>query len=167
MGLVAYDLRIRRLGLNGADFGPLRLGSPLRPALRIDHVQVDYSVVGLMRQHIDRVTVSGLSIHGTIHQGRLQLRGFELAPILERINQKAAQGSGTPHSSDPYTIGEVIINNAVAEFEHNHRSTRLPFEIIVGFHNDNNAIMQFSGRIFPSTSSNFHQRPVDDEQRPP
>jgi hypothetical protein len=148
-GFNAYGLHIRRLGLMGADVGPLRLGVPTRPGLTIDHVQIDYSINGLLRRHIDRIAISGLSVHGVIRNGRLQLRDFDPTPILDRLKQKPADPLTVPSRADSFTIGAVIINNAVAELTHNGQLLRLPFKAEMTTGSEDADTMLLSGRIFP------------------
>ena len=148
-GVTAYELNIRRLGLNGADLGPIRFGSSVNPALTIDNVQIDYGIRGLRRRHIDRIAISGLKIYLTVSNDRLLLREFELTPILERFREQKDDVPPPTAAGDPITIGDIIINNAAAEVEYNGRIIRLPFSTEIRHEKKDGGTLGISGRIFP------------------
>lgn len=61
-GFVAKEVRIRRIGLSGADAGPIRIEDAGRRSIAIAAVQIDYSLWGLLRKRIRGIVISGLRL---------------------------------------------------------------------------------------------------------
>ena len=62
-GWPGFRCEVRRIGLTGADLGPLALGGDSgRSALRCSSLQLSYSLWGLLNQTVEAVHVGGLSL---------------------------------------------------------------------------------------------------------
>ena len=72
-GLDGIDLKVRRVGLFGADLAQIRIGKTSEPGLFIDSVQIDYTPGDLMKKTIQAVTISGIELNLEYQDGRLKL----------------------------------------------------------------------------------------------
>lgn len=61
-GFEANEVRIRRIGLTGADVGPIRIEDADRRSIDITAVQIDYTLWGLLRKRIRGIVISGLRL---------------------------------------------------------------------------------------------------------
>ena len=76
-GLSPGEVRVRRMGLWGADLGPIRLDSRLAGALTLAAVQVDYTPWSLLCGRIDGVTLGGVGLVLESGPGGLSLAGWQ------------------------------------------------------------------------------------------
>jgi hypothetical protein len=60
--LEAQQVFVRRIGINGADLGPIMLGADGKPIIRIAAIQIDYSLLSLLRKRIKGIRIGGLRI---------------------------------------------------------------------------------------------------------
>jgi hypothetical protein len=61
-GLNAAQVRVRRIGFNGADLGPIRIEAGSGQSISIAGVQIDYSIWGVLRKRIRGIVISGVKI---------------------------------------------------------------------------------------------------------
>ena len=79
-GISDFAFKIRHIGISGADMGVLRIGPEQNPALTIRSAQIDYSLKGLYRQRIERMTLSGIELFGEFKDKKFSLRGIGSEP---------------------------------------------------------------------------------------
>ena len=127
-GIPELAIKVRNIGLFGADLGALRIGPDQNPALVIQSVQVDYSPQGLYRQRIDKITLSGIEVYGGIANGQFKLRGVDIEKIIAGTQ---LQDESTPVSNDTsplVSLGRLAIRNSRINIEYNDQYYRIPFE---------------------------------------
>lgn len=89
-GFEAKEVRIRRIGLDGADAGPIRIEEAGRRSIAIAAVQIDYSLWGLLRKRIQGIVISGLHLElATTSAGK----AADASPPRE---PRTASSHGTP-----------------------------------------------------------------------
>ncbi len=117
-----FSCTVRRVGISGADFEAIVLGNPEKPALRIDSLQLNYSLPGLFSRHVERLALEGVLVQGEWRDGRFVLAGFSK-------NKGAAKQSGESDFSLPGTIGQFTLNRGLLRSEVRGRIEQLPFRL--------------------------------------
>ncbi|MGD9010159.1 MAG: hypothetical protein PVG41_19705, partial [Desulfobacteraceae bacterium] len=64
-GLDATQVRVRRMGFNGADLGPIRIDAGSGQSISIAGIQIDYSIWGVLRKRIRGIVISGVKVELT------------------------------------------------------------------------------------------------------
>lgn len=130
-GLSDLAVHVRNIGFFSADLGTLRLGPREQPALVIRSIQVDYSPRSLYRKKIEKITLSGIELHGELAEGRLKLRGVDLEKILADAQRrpKTAPASGAP--SPPVILERLEVRNSQVTIGYHDQIHRIPFELDV------------------------------------
>jgi hypothetical protein len=59
-GIADFAIKVRHIGIYGADLGALRIGPEQKPALLIRSAQIDYTPRELYQKKIERMTLSGI-----------------------------------------------------------------------------------------------------------
>ncbi len=100
-GLEKVDLKIRRIGLSGADLEGFRLLDAKGGILSIDSIRADYAP-RLPRDNgevlrIENLTLSGAEIGLRWHDGKFELSGVD----LERLRQALARSGETQETAEP------------------------------------------------------------------
>lgn len=123
-----FSCTVRRVGISGADFETIVLGNPENPALRIDSLQLNYSLAGLFSRHVERLALEGVLVQGEWRDSHFILAGFSK-------DKGAAKQSGKSDFSLPGTIGQLIINKGLLRSEVRGRMEELPFRLAMGQEN--------------------------------
>lgn len=103
LGLDATELRIRRLGVTGADLEGFALTDPVGGKLAIDSIRVDYlpcwpDETGLCFT-VEGVTLSGIEAAVSVKDGAVSIRGFSLKKVLDSIRALTQRQSGRTAAS--------------------------------------------------------------------
>jgi hypothetical protein len=130
VGISEFTLNLRKLDLAGADLGPLHLGSRQNPALIIRSIQVDYSARELYQKKIKNIVASGVEIYAEFKNGRLGLRGFDLAEFFTRLEAARSKNKASGDRSLPSFPQRIEINSATLICEINEQTYRIPFEMV-------------------------------------
>ena len=109
--------------------GTLRIGSPEKPAIVISSVQVDYSPRSLYQQKIEKITLSGVEIHGEWANGLFKLRGLDMEKIMAGAQQRPKAAPDSKDTSSPVMLARLEIRNSQAIIGYNAKIYRIPFEI--------------------------------------
>ncbi len=148
-GISEFTLNFRELDLDGADLGPLRLGSPQNPALLIRSIQVDYSARELYQKKIKKIVASGVELYAEFKNGQLGLRGFDLEKLLNRLDSKKKKEKNAEDQS-PLSFPERIeINNGTLVLILEETTYRLPFELVIVTEENATHILKAIARIYP------------------
>ena len=148
-GIPELTIKVRNIGLFGADLGALRIGPDQNPALVIQSVQVDYSPQGLYRQRIDKITLSGIELYGGMANGQLKLRGVDIEKI---ITDTQRQDESTPVSNDTtplISLGRLAIRNSRINIEYNDQYYRVPFELDIVPRDPEFNLLDGVARLYP------------------
>ncbi len=126
-GISDFAVSLRNIGFYGADLADLRIGAPDNPAIVIRSVQVDYSPRSLYQRKIDKITLSGIDLHGEVANGRFQLRGLDIEKIAaaQRPEKKTASAN-TP--APPVILARLQIRDSQIMIGYNDQFYRIPFE---------------------------------------
>ncbi len=117
-----FSCTVRRVGISGADLEAIVLGNPEKPALRIDSLQLNYSLSGLFSRHVERLALEGVLVQGEWRDGRFVLAGFSK-------DKGAAKQSGKSDFFLPGTIGQLILSNGLLRSGVRGRTEQLPFRL--------------------------------------
>jgi hypothetical protein len=115
LGIAHLDAEIRRADLSGLDLGEISLGPDA--GIRVEAVQADWSLTGLMRGRVDRVRVMGLHVLAREENGTWTVRG------LPRMEESEEAG----HAAIPQ-IGEFSVDGVV-ELDGDTLDLRAPFSL--------------------------------------
>lgn len=67
------SVRVRSFNINRLDLSGIRIGDNDNPALSIESVNCDYSLKGLLKRSIDRITISGLTVRAVVSEDGLKI----------------------------------------------------------------------------------------------
>lgn len=144
-GLTDVHCDIRRIGLDGADIGPLFIGSGQATTLEIDSVQIDYSLPELLSGEIRRVLISGVVLYCDIHHHRITPRGLDMETLLKST---AAPADAPPDRSLPVWIKALDIQKAALAGQWEDVPFRLPFALHIRL-SPNRYDMKSRLRLYP------------------
>ena len=123
-----FSCTVRRVGISGAELEAIVLGSPENPGLRIDSLQLNYSLRALFSRHVESLSVDGVLVQGKWQDGRFVLEGFSK-------KEGAAKQSGGSDFSLPGTIGQLGITGGLLRYGVRGRMENLPFSLHLGQEN--------------------------------
>jgi len=126
-----FSCTVRRVGISGVDLEAIVLGNPDKPALRIDSLQLNYSLPGLLSRHVECLALDGLQIQGEWRDGRFVLDGFPK-------NEGTVKPPGKSDFSLPGTIGQLSISNGLLRYGVSGRMEQWPFSLQLGQENSDN-----------------------------
>jgi hypothetical protein len=79
-GLVPAQVQVRRIGLWGADLGPIRLNTQHRTVLALAAVQIDYTPWSLLTGRIEGITLGGVEVRLAAGPHGIIIPGLKLPP---------------------------------------------------------------------------------------
>ncbi|MGD2098775.1 MAG: YdbH domain-containing protein [Desulfobacterales bacterium] len=127
-GISELSLDFRQFDLEGADLGPLRLGSPQNPALIIRSIQVDYAAGELYRKKIKKIAASGVELYVEHKNGQWGLRGFDVKQLLDQLDVPPAKDSVGNNGVQSFP-NHIEINNGILIWQTEKATYRLAFEM--------------------------------------
>jgi hypothetical protein len=144
-GISGLKCNVRRIGLTGADFGPLIITADGRTALSVESIQIDYSPMGVYQKSLKKILLSGIEFHPEFRDGTFTLAGFDM--------KKTPAGTSSQKTSLPtdfsFSIPRIEIRHSVAVFKWENRVIRLPFELEITPRNGGRNRLQCSIGIYP------------------
>ena len=147
-GISELSLELRQLDLEGADLGPLRLGSARNPAVVVQSVQVDYAAGELYRQKIKKIAASGVEIYVERKNGQWGLRGFDVKQVLRQFKTAPAK-DGTGSNDARSFPNHIEINNGILIWDTDEGTYRLAFEIDIKPHESADHILIATVGLYP------------------
>ncbi len=160
-----FALDFRELDLEGADIGPLYLGSAQNPALIIRSIQVDYSPGGLYQKKIKRVAASGVELYCEYKNRQLGLRGLDLEKLLNRLGSDKTKGQISDDEA-PLSFPERIeIHNGTLICMVDGKTFRIPFEIDIFAEEASARILKATMSIYPRGQTLKISADIDLEQK--
>jgi hypothetical protein len=127
-GLPPGDIQVRRIGLWGADLGPIRLLGDDVQAISIATVQIDYSPWSLVRGRIRAIAIGGMGLNVTITPQGISIPGL---PTLSGKTTPPKSGDA-PFQLEtllPVKLGRFSIYQSHLIIHQNQRQHVVPFEI--------------------------------------
>jgi hypothetical protein len=126
-GISDFAINVRNIGFYGADLADLRLGPQKNPALVIRSAQIDYSPRSLYQQKIEKITLSGIDLHGELVNGQFRLRGVDFDKIAAaQRREKKAPAAKDP--SPPVIVERLHIRDSQIIIGHHDQFYRIPYE---------------------------------------
>ncbi len=124
----ASRIPIRRVGLTGADLGPLTFG-PAQNRFEVASLQVNYRPWGLLQRRIQSIVVSGLNTNVTVTATGVQINGLALP-----FNAGTAKEKSKPARIDlkgllPFVLERVQVRNAAVRLTWRQRRIHIPFDL--------------------------------------
>jgi hypothetical protein len=126
-GLEPAQVQVRRIGLWGADLGPIRLDSQQAGVLTLAAVQVDYSPWSLLGGRLDGITFGGVGLTLEVTPGGVSLAGWR---------PPARKGAPAPSGKAPdlttllpMGLGHVTVSQSRIMIRWNGRSHVIPLEM--------------------------------------
>lgn len=147
-GISELSLDFRQLDLEGADLGPLRLGSPRNPAVIVQSVQVDYAAGELYRQKIKKIAASGVEIYVAHENGQWGLRGLDVEQLLRQFKATPAKDGNGSNDARSFP-NHIQINNGIVIWNTDETTYRLAFEIDIIPHESADHILIATVHLYP------------------
>jgi len=148
-GLTDFAVDIRNIGFYSADLGTLRIGPPENPALVIRSVQVDYSPRSLYQQKIDKITLSGIELHGELANGRFKLRSVDIEKILADAQQRQKTAQSVNDQSSPIMVERLEIRNSLVSIGYQDQIYRIPVEFDLVPKDPAYEVLDITARLYP------------------
>jgi hypothetical protein len=127
-GLDPREIHIRRIGWRGADLGPMRLGFSGQTLLKVAAVQLDYSLVSLLRGRIDTVVISGVRIDVTLNAEGTGIAGLTDSQIAPTQTEQRPADTDLEKKL-PISIGRLVIPDGRLNAHWKAHSVSVPFEM--------------------------------------
>ncbi len=130
-GIMDANCPVRRVGLFGADLGPLRIGKKNNRPITIPSIQLDYSPFGLYRKRIRSVRLAGIDLFGAYdHQG-LKIHG--LKPTLFNTIQKNNHPPDTEKQpiALPIHIERLALTHTIFHLAWNRKNLHIPVSVAI------------------------------------
>jgi hypothetical protein len=126
-GLTPGQVHVRRIGLWGADMGPIRLDSRHVGVLTLTAVQVDYTPWSLLRGRIDGLTLGGVGISLEATPGGVSLAGWQ-PPARKKTSAPTAK---VPDLATllPVGLGHVTVMQSQIAIHIGSRFHSIPLEM--------------------------------------
>ncbi len=147
-GISEFTLDLKQLDLEGANLGPLLLGSPQNPALIVRSVQVDYAAGELYRKKIKKIAASGVDVYVEYKNGHWGLRGFDLKKFLSQFNTTPTKDRFSDNDT-PSFPDHIEINNGLLIWAAKEKTYRLAFELEIGSQEGAEHILIATVRLYP------------------
>ncbi len=128
-GLDPHEVRIRRIGWRGADLGPMRLGFGGQTVLEVAAVQLDYSLVSLLRGRIDTIVISGVRVDVTINEEGTGIAGLNHRSMTSERAEPDPNDPDHPEQKLPVSIGRLVIPGGRLAVHWNAHTVSVPFEM--------------------------------------
>ena len=128
-GITDFALDFYELDLEGANLGSMRIGTAQNPALVVRSIHIDYSPGGIYQKKIKKIVATGVELHYEYKNGRLGLRGFDLAKFLSQLESDKTKDKTAANQSYPPFPQRIEINNGILIGIINDKEYRIPFEI--------------------------------------
>ena len=130
-GIDKINCPVRRVGLFGADLGPLRVGKKDRQPITVAAIQLDYSPLGLYRQRIRAVRLSGIDISGGVDQ-----KGFQINGLGSNLIKTTSPNARPPEPQNktlalPIHIGRMAVTHSALHLKWNRKTIAIPFSLII------------------------------------
>ena len=126
-GVSVDQFSIRRVGLTGADLGPVELSVGNAPGLHIAAIQIDYSPANLLRRKISGITISGLQVGISVSETGISIAGVTVP--MNTTQEKAATPPANRQIPLPIEFGRFRIENAIVNIDWRDRRLQVPLEI--------------------------------------
>ncbi len=149
-GLEPPELKIRQLGLSGADLEGITLKDRQGGMLKVDAVRVDYTPTWpagdgpwLM---VEKVTITGGELSLTLNDGKLSIAGIDLERLLQTLERRKQAAAPTNGASTPVvSLKELALRDTKVLLHWNGKRLTLPMELVVRPQDD--TWQQFSGTL--------------------
>jgi len=148
-GLTDFAVNVRNIGFYSADLGTLRIGPRENPAFVIRSVQVDYSPHSLYQQKIDKITLSGIELHGELANGRFKLRGVDIEKILADAQRRQKTAQTVNDQSSPIIVERLEIRNSLVSIGYQDQIYRIPVEFDLDPEDPAYEVLDITARLYP------------------
>ncbi|MBN2419496.1 MAG: YdbH domain-containing protein [Deltaproteobacteria bacterium] len=142
-GLRISSLKVRSIGLNGAEISDLKIGPDNNGSLGIDSIRLDYSISGILGRRLHMVTLSGISVDLEYSNNQITLKGFE------GLNTGSETGPDIDSArTKPFTIDKLSVVNSVCSLKVNEKRLRIPFDLKTAAFNQYRLPEKFLVKLF-------------------
>jgi hypothetical protein len=125
--LVPEQVQARRVGVWGADLGPIRLSRDQAPAIAVSAIQLDYNPLSLLQGKVAGITLVGLEVAVEMGPDRLAIAGVEVP-----ASAHSSAESGTPFKLDtlwPITLERLSLVHSRFKLVWQENQYLLPVEL--------------------------------------
>lgn len=126
-GFSPAEVRVRRIGLWGADLGPIRLDSQVAGVLTLSALQVDYTPWSLVRGRVDGITLAGVGLVLEADTGGISIAGWRPPAVKKTLSPSDKVPDLT--TLLPVGLGRVTLLQSHIVIRRGGRSHLIPFEM--------------------------------------
>lgn len=120
---------VRRVGFFGADLGPLRIGKKGHQPITITAIQLDYSPLGLYRQRIRAVRLSGIELYGVFDKEGFRVHGLNPNFFKSVHRSKRPPEPDNQPFNLPIHIGRMALTHSTFHLKWNQKNLPIPFSV--------------------------------------
>ncbi len=143
-GIEISSLKVRSVGLRGAEISDVKLGPNNNEGLVIDSIRLDYSISGLLDRKLEGVALSGISVTLEYKDNQVSVKGLDAL----MTNQEPDTKSGSDKSK-PFRVNKISITNSVLSLNVNEKGLRVPFDLTATAFDQYHLPDKFMLEIFP------------------
>jgi hypothetical protein len=125
-GLTATRVRVRRIGFNGADLGPIQIEAGSGQSLSIAGIQIDYSPWGVLRKRIRGIVISGVKVELTTTSDGI---GFGDADRSDASPESEEKRTIEVKTLSPVQMDYLNIVHGEVLLTHRAHRIRLPLQV--------------------------------------
>lgn len=125
-GLTAVQVRVRRIGLTGADLGPIQIDAGSGQSISIAGIQVDYSIWDVLRKRIRGIVITGIKVELTTTPDGIR---FGDLPRRNALPEPEGGRGIQLDTLSPVQMDYLKIDHSEILLTHRTRRIRLPLQI--------------------------------------
>jgi prepilin-type processing-associated H-X9-DG protein len=148
-GISDFVVNVRSVGFFDAYLGALRIGPQKNPALVVQSVQIDYSPRSLYQQKIDKITLSGIELHGEISGDEFKLRGLDLQKLTAGWQQREKSSAAHTDAAPGITVQNLAVRNSQVIIEYKDQFYRIPVEFDIVPQDAEFNLLNIAARLYP------------------
>ena len=146
-GLKVSSLKVRSIGLKGAEISDVKIGPDTRENFEIDSIRLDYSISGLLARRLERVTLSGISVDLEYKNNQITIKGLQGLTTSSEASLKNDNSK-----SEPFIVNKLSIVNSICSLNVDDKRLRVPFDLTATSFDQYQLQEEFTLEIFPGNS---------------
>ena len=123
-GINSFSCQIRRIGFTGVDVAGVNVGK----GLAVDSVQIDYRLRGLLKRHVQTISVTGADLHLTVKDGNISIDGIQF-PEKKETNEPAEIKPVPAAFYQTVFVDRLSLKKSVIVCHWNGKTLRIPVEM--------------------------------------
>ncbi len=143
-GLEISYLKVRNIGLSGAEISDIKIGPANDEDLAIDSIRLDYTISGLLARKVERIALSGITVNLEYKNNQISIKGLDGLTASQEPDEKSDS-----NNSKPFTVNKISVTNSVLSLNVDEKNLRVPFDLTTTAFDQFQLPKKFGLEIFP------------------